>query len=211
MKIIFSNRNNQQTVDESQNWNQCLEQVGKFKDKQAFVALFTHFSPRLKSFLANGSNQQAENVEELVQETMIKVWRKASNYSTAQGSASTWIYTIARNTRIDFFRKQARQNPLMLHADDIFEDNQDTSPDSTLVKMRTQGNVRDQLRALPKEQYEVLSMMYYHGKSGQQVADALDLPLGTVKSRIRLAMAKMKLGLSPAYADINEIEGHAHD
>ena len=89
--------------------------------REAFSALFAHFAPLLKSFLAAGAGQNSENIEELVQETMVKVWRKAGNYNRSQSNANTWIYTIARNTRIDWIRKQIRQNPNQLHAEDIYD------------------------------------------------------------------------------------------
>ena len=108
-------------MEESQDWSACLERVGSHGDREAFSALFAHFAPLLKSFLAAGAGQNSENIEELVQETMVKVWRKASNYNRSQSNANTWIYTIARNTRIDWIRKQIRQNPNQLHADDIYD------------------------------------------------------------------------------------------
>jgi len=176
-------------------WNGHLEKVGRDKDKEAFAALFNHFSPLLKSFLMKSGGQDAASVEELVQETWIKVWRKAPHFSSKQGSASTWIYTIARNTRIDAIRSQIRQNPDRLNAEDIYADYQIEAPHSTLVQLRNKRFISEELRKLPAEQSEVLALMYFQGKSGQQVADTLNLPLGTVKSRIRLALAKMKLAL----------------
>jgi RNA polymerase sigma-70 factor (ECF subfamily) len=182
-------------MPEIDNWNTCLRTVGETQDKASFRLLFEHFSPRLKSFLLKTGNLNEENAEELVQETMIKVWRKSSSFSPTQSSASTWIYTIARNTRIDWFRKQSRQNPEALNADDIYDDNEDESPHSALVQIRQSDYIRQQLRELPRQQSEVLRMMYFQGMSGQQIANALELPLGTVKSRTRLALAKLKIGM----------------
>jgi len=186
-------------MQEAQDWNNCLKTVGETKDKASFSLLFEHFSPRLKSFLLKAGNLNEESAEELVQETMIKVWRRSSTYFPEQASASTWIYTIARNTRIDWFRKQSRENPEALNADDIYDDNEDESPYSTLVRIRQNEHISGQLRNLPQEQSEVLRMMYLQGMSGQQIADALDLPLGTVKSRTRLALAKLRIGVAPTY------------
>lgn len=177
-------------------WNVCLTKVGAGQDIAAFGALFEHFSPRLKTFLMRGSNLSAENAEELVQETMTKVWRRAPSYSPTQASASTWIYTVARNTRIDWFRKNSNQNPLLFHADDLYGDHAEVSPYSTLVQLRGNDSIRKQLNELPQEQSEVLNMMYFKGLSGQQAAEALAIPLGTVKSRIRLALAKLRIGLA---------------
>ena len=191
---------------ETENWNECIERVGKSQDKAAFRSLFTHFSPYLKAFLIKSGGVTPENAEELVQETMIKVWRKATSYSASQASASTWIYTIARNTRIDWLRKQNRQNPDLLNAEDLYDDRENPTPLSSLSQIRTKKLISEQLSELPLEQAEVLRLMYFQGQSGQQVADALALPLGTVKSRIRLAMNKMKLALAPM-GDLSALEG----
>jgi RNA polymerase sigma-70 factor (ECF subfamily) len=137
---------------------------------------------------------------------MIKVWRKAPSYSSAQASASTWIYTIARNTRIDWLRKQNRQNPDLLHAEDLYDERDNPTPLSSLSQIRTKKLISEQLSQLPAEQAEVLQLMYFQGQSGQQVANTLALPLGTVKSRIRLAMNKMKLALAPL-GDLGVLEG----
>lgn len=178
-----------------------IERVGQNQDKEAFSALFAHFSPFLKAFLIKSGGVTPESAEELVQETMIKVWRKAPTFSANQASASTWMYTIARNTRIDWLRKQNRQNPDDLNADDIYDEREDPTPYSSLVQIRNKKQINEQLGKLPEEQAEVLKLMYFQGKSGQQVADTLGLPLGTVKSRIRLALNKMKLGLMPAFEE----------
>lgn len=201
--------NDSKAMMQNLDWNACLAKVGTGQDKAAFGALFAHFSPRLKTFLMRGSSLSAENAEELVQETMTKVWRRAPSFSSKQASASTWIYTIARNTRIDWFRKNSRQDPLLFHADDLYGDNEEVSPYSTLVQLRSKVSIRDQLNELPQEQSEVLNMMYFKGLSGQQAAEALAIPLGTVKSRIRLALAKLRIGL--ATSDDNPVKGTKDD
>lgn len=189
--------NDPTAIMQSADWDACLVKVGTSRDKAAFGELFVHFSPRLKTHLVSGNNLSAETAEEIVQETMTKVWRRAPSFTPTQASASTWIYTIARNTRIDWFRKNSRQDPLLFHADDLYGENEEASPYSTLVKLRSHVSIREQLNALPKEQSEVLNMMYFKGLSGQQAAEALAIPLGTVKSRIRLALAKLRIGLAP--------------
>jgi RNA polymerase sigma-70 factor (ECF subfamily) len=201
----------QRTVDrkvaiEVENWNECINKVGKSQDKEAFRSLFKHFSPFLKAFLIKSGGVTPENAEELVQETMIKVWRKAPSYSSSQASASTWIYTIARNTRIDWLRKQNRQNPDLLNAEDLYDGRENPTPLSSLSQIRTKKLISEQLSQLPVEQAEVLQLMYFQGQSGQQVANTLALPLGTVKSRIRLAMNKMKVALAPL-GDLGVLEG----
>lgn len=183
------------SMTEPHDWNKCLITIGATQDKSAFVALFKHFTPRVISFLKQGGQIPTETAEELVQEVMIKVWRNAPSFSAEQASASTWIYTIARNTRIDWLRKQARGDTTLLRAEDIYGTEAETNPHNTLVRLRGVQHVRSQLQELPREQSEVLGLMYMGGLSGQQVANALRIPLGTVKSRIRLAMAKLKLSV----------------
>ena len=193
-------------TSDTENWNDCIKKIGDSQDKAAFGLLFTHFSPFLKAFLIKSGGVTPENAEELVQETMIKVWRKAPSFSSAQASASTWIYTIARNTRIDWLRKQNRQNPDLLNAEDLYDERDNPTPLSSLSQIRTKKLIAEQLNQLPTEQAEVLQLMYFQGQSGRQVANTLELPLGTVKSRIRLAMNKMKLALAPM-GDLGMLEG----
>ena len=176
-------------------WNDCLQRIGQYKDKTSFAELFAHFSPYLKSFLIKAGGINFEIAEELVQDTMIKVWRKAPSFSPDQASASTWIYTIARNTRIDWLRKQNRQRAEMLNAEDIYDEGDPESLESNLVQLRNEKIISQELLKIPADQAEVLRLMYFKNKSGQEVADELNLPLGTVKSRIRLALKKMKVGL----------------
>ena len=114
-------------------WNDCLKRIGEHKDRTSFAELFAHFSPFLKSFLIKAGGVNFEIAEELVQDTMIKVWRKAPSFSPDQASASTWIYTIARNTRIDWLRKQNRQRAESLNADDIYDEGDPESLESNFV------------------------------------------------------------------------------
>ena len=98
----------------SEEWNRCIQLVGERQDREAFSRLFAHFAPYLKAFLLKSGGLNPENAEELVQETMIKVWRKAPTFSPAQASASTWIYTIAKNVGLNELRRNKRL-PLSLH------------------------------------------------------------------------------------------------
>ncbi len=142
-------------------------------------------------------NLVAEEAEELVQETMIKVWNKAPSFSASHASASTWIYTIARNTRIDFFRRDSSRESRDFTVDMLYGDRDESTPYASLVHLRNRHNIRKHLNRLPEEQLQVLAMMYFQGKSGKEVADELEIPLGTVKSRIRLALQRMRLGVRP--------------
>ena len=181
---------------QEENWDQLIVKVGTDQDKEAFSKLFAHFAPYLKGFLLKSDGVGPEHAEELVQETMLKLWRKAPTYSPSHAAASTWIYTIARNTRIDWIRKHYKENTTELTADDLYDEADAPSPHSSLLRVRNSRTIEDQLKTLPREQIDVLRMMYFDGRSGQQIAEALDIPLGTVKSRIRLALAKLRINLS---------------
>ena len=184
-----------------ENWDQLIVKVGTDQDRQAFSKLFNHFAPYLKGFLLKSDGVGPEHAEELVQETMLKLWRKAPTYSPSQAAASTWIYTIARNTRIDWIRKHYKENTTELTADDLYDNAETPSPYSSLIRVRNSRSIEEQLKTLPVEQQDVLRLMYFDGRSGQQIADALNLPLGTVKSRIRLALAKLKLSLGTTHGE----------
>ena len=184
--------------DKKPDWNRCLQRVGESQDKAAFSQLFAHFAPLLKGFLLKGGGVDPDQAEELVQETMIKVWRKAPTYSPSQAAASTWMYTIARNTRIDWIRKHGKVQLTELTAEDTYDDTDGETPYSSLVQVRNQKNIKEQLGELPQDQLQVLTLMYYQGKSGQEVANELNIPLGTVKSRVRLALQKLRLMVTHA-------------
>lgn len=179
------------------NWEEKLQAVGECQDRQAFSELFHHFAPKLKVFLVTGYDKQVSYAmaDDLVQEVMVKVWRKAASYQPGKAKASTWIYTIARNARIDMLRKQ---NPLKnaLDTDDIwYEPESEETPFLDLQQQRNKEIVAEQLSSLQEDQRQVLFKAYMEGKSHTEIADELEIPLGTVKSRIRLAMKKLAINL----------------
>lgn len=177
-------------------WSVLLKRLADSEDEAAFVQLFKHFAPLIKGFcLSNGSSRTPESADELVQEIMCKVWRKASSFDAGKSSASTWIYTIARNTQIDYLRKHADINERTgpLEADDIWGESTVNNP--AVVYLQQALDQRDLavlLDGLPREQSECLFKVYLEGKSHADLADELNLPLGTVKSRVRLGLQRLK-------------------
>ena len=184
----------------------CLEKVGCSQDITAFSELFNHFSPMIKSFAYKvPALEQADSfADELLQETMLKVWNKAGSFNPALASPSTWIFTIARNMRIDLLRKQARHvvNNVSLNTEedegeisleDIWFEDENSDVFNQLALQRSRKQIHDSLLVLPAEQKEVLVKVYLEDKSHAEVATELNLPLGTVKSRVRLALNKLKL------------------
>ena len=169
--------------------NAWLGSISKTADKEAFKYLYDYFAPRLKSFLI-GQGTDPQLSEEVVQETMVKVWQKSYQFDEAKASASTWIFTIARNTRVDLLRKINRPEPDF--NDPAFSP--DPEPLATEVIARNQDveKLNNMLFNLPIEQREVLNLAYFEDKAHAEIASQLNLPLGTVKSRIRLALKRIR-------------------
>ena len=173
-------------------WSQCLERIATHEDREAFARLFKHFAPLLKAFAMSGSPLAAAHADELVQEVMLKVWQKASGFNPQKAAASTWIYTVARNSRTDMFRRlQKFDTPI--NADDIWPEVEEDEPFVAVQQRRDELRVKELLSGLPQEQGQILAKVYMEGKSHSEVAKELQLPLGTVKSRVRLAMQKLQI------------------
>jgi RNA polymerase sigma-70 factor (ECF subfamily) len=184
-------------------WSMCLARVGEHGDRQAFRELYDHFVPLIRAFARKVSSldHPEQFADELVQETMLKVWTRAASFDPKLASPATWVFTIARNMRIDLLRKRARHvvNSVSLQDDGALDMEDiwfvDTGHDlfNQLAQQRSRRQIRDALRTLPPEQAGILHKVYMEDKSHTEVAAELALPLGTVKSRVRLALNKLKL------------------
>lgn len=164
-----------------------IHSIAHERSKDAFVALFNACGPRLKSFAMRGGATEAV-AEELLQECMLTVWRKAHTYKPESGAATTWLYTIMRNKRID----AARQNQYEeVCSDDLFPEEAGEALESQVASDLEARAVRIMLQSLPEEQRQIVYKVYFEGKSHTEIAEELDLPLGTIKSRLRLAMNKL--------------------
>jgi RNA polymerase sigma-70 factor (ECF subfamily) len=166
-----------------------VEAVARAQDREAFSELFAYYAPRVKSYLMRlGADGAA--AEEIAQDVMVTVWRKAALFDRAQAGVSTWIFRIARNRRIDVFRRSKKpeldpEEPMILPAGV-------DAPEARVEAMETEARVREAMRDLPAEQLDLLKLAFYEGLSHREIADRTGAPLGTVKSRIRLAFAKLK-------------------
>lgn len=161
--------------------------IAQQRDRDAFIALFDACSAKLKAFAVR-SGANPSDAEEIVQECMLTVWRKAHTFNPQAASANTWLYTIVRNRRIDFVRKDRRHQVV---SDDLWPE-PSTEELETDVESDLDGRIaRTLLESLPQEQRQVVYMVYFEGKSHSEIAGELDLPLGTIKSRLRLAMKKL--------------------
>jgi RNA polymerase sigma factor (sigma-70 family) len=175
-------------------WSECLSLIAQHQDRAAFTRLFRHFAPLMKAFALSGSTLSANHADELVQEVMLKVWQKAAAFDAEKAAASTWIYTIARNCRTDLFRRlQKFDTPLS--ADDVCGEQESEEAFMVLHQKRSHDRIRGLIRELPNDQAQILAKVYMEGKSHSEVSGELNLPLGTVKSRVRLALQKLQIQL----------------
>ena len=166
-----------------------LQKVAQSRDVEAFRKLFELYGPRVKSYMMR-QGADATTAEDLAQETLLTVWRKAQLYSDEKGSATTWIFTIARNLRIDRLRREVSWQPLPENRDEEASDG--PSPEEEVTERERRDKVRAVLATLPPDQSEVVTLSYVDGLSHSEIAERLRLPLGTVKSRMRLAYQKVK-------------------
>jgi RNA polymerase sigma-70 factor, ECF subfamily len=169
-----------------------LGQVSKIaaeRDEQAFRQLFEKFAPLVKAFMLRQGADSA-TAEELAQETLMTVWKKAGLYSSDKGSVSTWIFAIARNLRIDRLRKEEQWVPLPGIYDEV--PSQEDAPDAVVSLTELERAMRRALDLLPTEQREVVMLSFIEGLPHGEIASRLGLPVGTVKSRIRLAYSKLR-------------------
>jgi len=186
------------TTDEFNAW---VRAVAESADRSAFAALFRHFAPRLKSFLVRSGSSDAV-AEELVQEAMVQLWRRAGSFDPARAQLSTWLYTIVRNLRIDHHRRQigVAESEAEAFDADVLGADADMEPEAQMLAAQRERGIRRALAALPPEQAQVLRLSFYEEHAHPAIAKALGIPLGTVKSRIRLAVAQLRRlldGLEP--------------
>jgi len=178
-------------VDQKARMRENLRLIGANRDEAAFAEVYAYFAGRVKSFLI-GKGMNEDSAEELTQEIMLIIWRRAESYDPAKAAASTWIFTIARNRHIDFLRGNHRVEVEL--DDEILElESSDRDVQEKFVDIE-QASVRlaNALQQLPQEQQQVMHLSYFRGQSHGAIAKWLDLPIGTVKSRIRLAMQAVR-------------------
>jgi len=166
-----------------------MRRIAETRDRQAFEVLFAYFAPRVKSYMLKlGANDAL--ADELAQETLLAVWRKAEKFDRAKAAPSTWIFTIARNLRIDAYRKASR--PELDPNDPALVPDPEEPQDRRVDRLQRAEAVRRAMTVLSVEQSEVVRLSFFEDLSHSAIAERLDLPLGTVKSRLRLAFAKIR-------------------
>jgi len=168
-------------------WVTCLGRIRDNKDQKAFVELFQHFAPRVKAFLMRGGTDAAM-ADETAQEVMATVWQKAHLFDPARASTATWIFTIARNRKIDAIRKQRRPEPEDLTWGPEAEPDQD----DVIALQQESAKLTEAIKTLPDKQRVLIEQAYYGDLSHSEIAEQTGLPLGTIKSRIRLALERLR-------------------
>lgn len=166
-----------------------LEAVAENQNRTAFAELFNHFGPRVKAYLIRlGSDDTM--AEEVTQDVMVTVWRKAALFDRSKSSAATWLFRIARNRRIDMLRRKRTVN--VDTETMVIEDENLPDPNETLDEDKRQARIRKALAQLPEQQLQLVELAFFTELSHSQIAEETGLPLGTVKSRIRLAFGRLR-------------------
>lgn len=184
-----------ETINDSKNaLLEDMTQVAVARDTRSLERLFDHYAPRIRAFCLSaqpGANLMADDI---AQEVMIRIWNKAHLYNPATASLNTWIFTIARNARIDYMRKNGRYQS-DIDPEEFWSEMADENADPfrEAQQQRDQERIRDGLKQLPNDQQQVLAKVYLEGKSHSEASEELGLPLGTVKSRVRLALNKLSV------------------
>jgi len=174
---------------DSEDPSSLIRRVAEERDKGALAALFKLFAPKLKTMMLRLGASDAL-AEDLVQETLLSVWRKAHLYSPERGAASTWIFTIARNLRIDQVRRLSNQPYQDIETLELELD----APSSFAITAQQEivGRVKKALTALPPDQQDVVRLSFVHDLAHAEISTKLGIPLGTVKSRLRLAYDRLR-------------------
>ena len=164
-----------------------IVRIAESQDQQAFSELAVLAAPRLKAY-AIRCGAHINDAEELVQECLLTVWRKAHQFNPKTARSTTWLYTIIRHKRIDSLRKNKLN---IVQSDDLWPEGETEELENDVERDLTGKLVRTLLHSLPDEQRQIVFKVYFEGKSHSEIAAELDLPLGTIKSRLRLAMKKL--------------------
>jgi RNA polymerase sigma-70 factor (ECF subfamily) len=171
-------------------WAALVSAVAERRDREAFARLFDHFVPRIEAYLSRLGAGPA-TAEEISQDVMLTLWRKADLFDSAKSSVTTWLYRIARNRRIDAARRDRMDyvDPMDIALEQVAED---AALDSAMDMQQREEVLRAAIRQLPEEQLSLVRLAFFESLSHSAIADRTGLPLGTVKSRIRLAFGRLR-------------------
>lgn len=174
-------------MSEETRWIDCMARIHASQDREAFAELFSHFGPRIRAFLMK-SGSSMTLAEECTQDVMVTLWRKAHLFDPARASVSTWIFTIARNRRIDLLRKERRPEP------DELTWGPEAEPEQTevIALQQESAQLTKALSQLPEKQRVLIQKAYFGDLTHSEIAEQTGLPLGTIKSRLRLALERLR-------------------
>jgi RNA polymerase sigma-70 factor (ECF subfamily) len=176
-----------ETEDKGTEWSDYIIRIRDQQDTAAFASVFHHFAPRVKAFLMR-SGADAGMAEECTQEVMATLWQKAHLYDPTRASAATWIFTIARNRKIDALRKMRRPEP-----EDLPWGPDDTPDQEDVLALQQESKkLEEAITTLPPKQKDLIERAYFGDLSHSEIAAETGLPLGTIKSRIRLALDRLR-------------------
>lgn len=190
--VVTKSMQDSTATGDNSHWAQLMQQVAEHDDRAAFRQIYEYFAARIKAYAINQGFHQHADV--LVQEVMTSIWRNADKYSESCASVSTWIFTIARNQRIDILRKLKRSSAeTQIETEDLWQIPGEDSTIRSIQNLSTEKFVLSSVAKLPEEQMIALRKIYYEGKTHEQVAQELNIPLGTVKGRVRLSLQKLRV------------------
>ena len=177
-------------ADESQKMAALIVLIAENRDRTAFMQLFGYFAPRVKGFLI-GRGLTAHAADDVLQEVMLAIWNKADSYNPEKAALSTWIFTIARYKYIDRLRRESKHKS---ESDDLIDLRESDAPiaDDDVMQNQRQTAVQAAIANLPADQQSVIFLSFIKGLAHSEIAEQLGLPLGTVKSRIRRAFARLR-------------------
>ena len=180
------------SADLASDADDLIERIARAADRDAFAELFRRFAPRIKSYLKRLGCETGQ-AEELTQETMVMVWRRAAMFDRTRAGAATWLFTIARNKRIDALRHERR--PEFDPSDPALLPDPEPSAEEPLLARQRERQLAEAMAKLPREQADLIRLAYFEDLSQSAIASERRLPLGTVKSRLRLALTHLRRNL----------------
>ena len=173
---------------EKSNLNNLMNRIQKYRDEMAFSEIFDFFAPKINAYFIQ-NRIKIESSEELTQEVLSTVWVKSNLYDSTKSALSTWIFTIARNKKIDFLRKNSKIN---FKEEDIREFLYQDREIDLIEENEAKKQIERVNNELDEQQKIMIKMNFFENKSHKKIADELEIPLGTVKSRIRQILTKMQ-------------------
>ncbi|MBD2858119.1 sigma-70 family RNA polymerase sigma factor [Spongiibacter sp. KMU-158] len=162
-------------------WSQCVLNIAQHRDKQSFMAIYDYFSPRVNAYLL-GQGVEPQLAEDLTQEALLTLWNKARLYNPEKAAVSTWLFRVARNLWIDRLRKSRR---VAYESDELLEF---VADEGEPLEVSDADRLKAVIDSLPRNQAQAVYMSYYEGKSHSEIAEETGMPLGSVKSCLRLAI-----------------------